>query len=382
MIELLLPPVAGAFIGYVTNYIAVKMLFKPYKPYYLFGRRLPFTPGLIPSKRSKLADAIARAVKEDLLTEEVFRKRLNEEKIKNNLTQLVSRLLDRVLTDYNRHVNDIVKGVEGLPLDELVDFELVEVEIRKALEKLFSSLENRSLEELLPAPAFEEIERLVDGKVDEVSRGLLDVHPEELRQVVHKSVRKALSFVDTYIPVFGGRLACALADKLSTAVAGFIKDLSQEPQLRHKLSKLVWKKARELLSKKMFFTPEFRESVLQAVSSAVTSVKGRAVGEVPGVKTALFPVLAEAVRKAVEMHREKVSVFLSEKLLELIEIELPVIMESVDVEGIVRERVNALPVNEVEELILRLISDELRYITILGGVLGFLIGTFQLFFLR
>ena len=41
-------PVIGAIIGLVTNYLAVRMLFHPYKPFKIFGVRLPFTPGIIP----------------------------------------------------------------------------------------------------------------------------------------------------------------------------------------------------------------------------------------------------------------------------------------------------------------------------------------------
>lgn len=46
--------VIGAVIGGVTNMIAVKMLFHPFKAYYIFGKRVPFTPGLIPKEEEKL----------------------------------------------------------------------------------------------------------------------------------------------------------------------------------------------------------------------------------------------------------------------------------------------------------------------------------------
>ena len=42
---LLAPPIAGGVIGYFTNDVAIKMLFRPYRPIYLGKRRLPFTPG-------------------------------------------------------------------------------------------------------------------------------------------------------------------------------------------------------------------------------------------------------------------------------------------------------------------------------------------------
>ena len=46
--------VVGAVIGGVTNVIAIRMLFHPFKPYYIFKMRIPFTPGLIPKKEKKL----------------------------------------------------------------------------------------------------------------------------------------------------------------------------------------------------------------------------------------------------------------------------------------------------------------------------------------
>ena len=46
--------VVGAIIGGITNVIAIKMLFHPFNPYYIFKMRIPFTPGLIPKEEMKL----------------------------------------------------------------------------------------------------------------------------------------------------------------------------------------------------------------------------------------------------------------------------------------------------------------------------------------
>ncbi|NEP41186.1 MAG: DUF445 family protein, partial [Okeania sp. SIO2H7] len=58
----LIPPVAGGVIGYFTNDIAIKMLFRPYKGYYIFGRKIPFTPGLIPANQERLAKRVADTI--------------------------------------------------------------------------------------------------------------------------------------------------------------------------------------------------------------------------------------------------------------------------------------------------------------------------------
>ncbi len=70
MIEILAGPVIGAVIGYCTNYIAVKMLFRPLKPIKIGDRTLPFTPGIIPRGQSRIARALGEAVGEHLLTKE------------------------------------------------------------------------------------------------------------------------------------------------------------------------------------------------------------------------------------------------------------------------------------------------------------------------
>ncbi len=54
-----LPPLIGAVIGGVTNDVAIRMLFRPYQPWYLGKWRLPLTPGLIPREREHIAAAIA-----------------------------------------------------------------------------------------------------------------------------------------------------------------------------------------------------------------------------------------------------------------------------------------------------------------------------------
>lgn len=70
MIEYFAGPFLGAAIGYCTNYIAVKMLFRPRREVRLFGRRLPLTPGAVPKGQPRLARAVGDVVSGYLVTEE------------------------------------------------------------------------------------------------------------------------------------------------------------------------------------------------------------------------------------------------------------------------------------------------------------------------
>ena len=49
--QLIIGPLVGAIIGLITNGIAIKMIFRPLYAKYLWGWKLPFTPGLIPKEK-------------------------------------------------------------------------------------------------------------------------------------------------------------------------------------------------------------------------------------------------------------------------------------------------------------------------------------------
>ena len=68
----LIPPLIGGFIGYITNAVAIKMLFRPRKAYYIFGHKVPFTPGLIPREKSRVARSVGRVVSTQLLNTETL----------------------------------------------------------------------------------------------------------------------------------------------------------------------------------------------------------------------------------------------------------------------------------------------------------------------
>ena len=67
MIELLIMTVVGALIGWFTNYLAVKMLFRPIRP-----RRVPLIKielqGLIPRRREEIAVTIGATVEKELIS--------------------------------------------------------------------------------------------------------------------------------------------------------------------------------------------------------------------------------------------------------------------------------------------------------------------------
>ncbi len=85
----ILPPLLGAIIGYVTNRIAIKMLFRPLNPKRILGVQIPLTPGIIPRNRSDLARTIGRMVSEQLLSPNTIREQLENPQFRDSLKRWV-----------------------------------------------------------------------------------------------------------------------------------------------------------------------------------------------------------------------------------------------------------------------------------------------------
>jgi uncharacterized membrane protein YheB (UPF0754 family) len=63
--EFLLPPIIGAVIGWITNYAAIKLLFRPHKPIGAFGLKFQ---GVIPKRRRAIAEGMARTIEKELFS--------------------------------------------------------------------------------------------------------------------------------------------------------------------------------------------------------------------------------------------------------------------------------------------------------------------------
>lgn len=62
LFSVILPPLVGGVIGYITNDLAIKMLFRPYTAKYIGRFRVPFTPGIVPKRLEALAVLLGREV--------------------------------------------------------------------------------------------------------------------------------------------------------------------------------------------------------------------------------------------------------------------------------------------------------------------------------
>ncbi len=83
--EIITGPLIGALIGFITNGIAIKMLFRPWKPLYIGKFKVPFTPGLIPKEQPRIAKAIGKVVGNNLLDSQTIKDTLLSDETKEKL---------------------------------------------------------------------------------------------------------------------------------------------------------------------------------------------------------------------------------------------------------------------------------------------------------
>ncbi|MFH5914491.1 DUF445 family protein [Clostridium perfringens] len=102
----------GAVIGYITNWLAIKMLFRPREAKYIFGMKLPFTPGLIPKEKSRIANKVGETVGTHLLNSDSLSKALKDDKIKAKFNAVAKEKINQVINS-NSTLEESLKNTLG-----------------------------------------------------------------------------------------------------------------------------------------------------------------------------------------------------------------------------------------------------------------------------
>ncbi|MER0468533.1 DUF445 domain-containing protein [Bacillus cabrialesii subsp. cabrialesii] len=362
--------VIGAAIGAVTNHLAIQMLFRPYKAYYLFGKRVPFTPGLIPRRRDELAKQMGLMVVNHLLTPEGIKKRLVSDTAKTQALQIGEQLIQKLSLSEMTVKEALEKAGVKRP-DEAADAWISNWTDDK-LNELFRQYGHQSLKELLPL----EVQEKLEEKIPMISEYILsrsvsyfesDEGKIRLGNMIDDFLKER-GMLGSMVQMFLGN--SSLADRVLPELLKFLRN-EETNKLLSDLLKNEWGKLREYTfneadekwnAKALIFS--LKRSVLQTFSTA--PFFDNTIG-------------ALAVRYESELTRQMLPALL-DKLLDGVSANLESVLKRMRLEEIVKEQVDQFPVQRLEEMVLSISKKEFKMITYLGGLLGGIIGAIQALF--
>ena len=155
----LISSLIGAIIGYVTNFIAIKMLFRPYKSKKLSGLTI-IPQGVIPKEKKNLAKNVANVVENHLLDIEEIHKLLNSDKFKDEIKNLISQKID---TFEMPNISEFIKNNPQKVSQNISDFVMDMIKTKFPFAMAILN------EEMIQNMVFENIDKLatkVDNMID------------------------------------------------------------------------------------------------------------------------------------------------------------------------------------------------------------------------
>jgi uncharacterized membrane protein YheB (UPF0754 family) len=84
-------PAVGALVGWFTNWLAIRMLFRPRRPVNILGITLQ---GVIPRRHADLAHRVAETVENSLLTQQDLEQAMTGVQWEDEIRALIARILD------------------------------------------------------------------------------------------------------------------------------------------------------------------------------------------------------------------------------------------------------------------------------------------------
>ncbi|RNB68640.1 DUF445 domain-containing protein [Brevibacillus panacihumi] len=365
----------GSAIGGVTNELAIRMLFRPLRPWYIGRWRVPFTPGLIPSRRDDIAIQMGRLVEDHLLTTEGIKRAIAQGGLENNLRSWLEGFAAEWMSE-ERNLRQILQATVSQVFDEEGKWSdsvrtPVLLHWNSFVERTLRHYEDRSLRELLSPAGVERVEAATAAASQMLLsrlRGYL--HTSEGQHTLQEMIRGLLGGGGG---MFGGLVGMFLGDdKIINKILPRLDEWLQSPELAQRVQQFLKLEADKLLEKKVGELVEWvgRDQVddwAHALFSRMEAQSLRFIDEPLSRLTAPFreTILTKTIPR------------LSGWMVQRLESNVERIVSKISVRDIVTRQVEGFPMERIEEMVIGISGKEFRMITLLGFILGGMIGLVQ-----
>ncbi|ANK36937.1 hypothetical protein A4A32_00820 [Staphylococcus equorum] len=358
--------VIGSLIGGVTNILAVRMLFHPFKTYYIFNKRVPFTPGLIPKRRKEVADKIGQVVEEHLLTESLIQSKLNTPSSRQAIEEVLLNQIQK-LKQENMTLQYFADKLD-LDITQLAN-EKLDLVISNKLDEFYQDNQTTPIKQIIP----EEIEASIDSKIDLVPDLLFE------RASVYLNSEKGAADIASMLETFFNEKG-----KIVGLLQMFMTKESIADRIQHELIRLTKHPKAKAIAKQVIdneYETVKAKNLNELVSesqynSFKTSVTELAVGylDVDKVSKQSFNTLMPSFIHFLE---SKVCQKLTDVIIENISKHISPIMKKINLRQMIEEQINTFDLAYIEKLIIDIANKELKLIMLLGFLLGGIIGLLQ-----
>lgn len=339
VLKVIVPIALGALIGYFTNDLAIKMLFRPRNPVFIGKWQLPFTPGIIPKNQRRIAEAVSRAVSGQLFTPE-----------------------------------DLVAQLKGSAAKEEIAGKLADAVFSPELTIRSLSAAVPAPEPSLPAPDLEPEDTA--GRADEV----LPPDPADLDATVSGDGEPWTEESSENKPT-------GTAEKIGAFVADRVAAKLAEADLRDAIDDLVWEGVQDY-RKNPVIALFLNESAIDAICAKVESALRSYVNG--DGRRVIGSLVADEARKMADMplsqladraglNRDRVAEVLNATLDRFVEQFGASFSEKADIGGIVRRKIEEMDAAQLEDLVMSVMKRELKAVINLGALLGAIIGAINIF---
>lgn len=401
----MLPPVFGGIIGYFTNDIAIRMLFRPYRARFLWGRQIPFTPGLIPANQERLAKRIADSIMGSLLTptelHNLARKLLEAERVQGAILWLLQLAVENLRWSKTARgasqpspasiqvVANILRDAVGESLPRLIKAmsrreDFLAIQINQLFDQVLLNFQLSAEQSQLMADWLLQ----VVASPDTLRLALIDILSDRNIQVIDAGFREQSSGTYWLIANLFGlqdtlrrlRNFCQAEPNLSNArIAELVMALGLRDRLKLGLQNFALQNLPISTVRQLRKT--VRDSIrtyLQEQGQTTLQDLSRSV-EWESVATLILNRLknSELVSLSLEVASGELALILDRYLEENLESIMEQVLPILDLDQVIIERVKATSPEDLEAGIQGIVRSELQAIVNLGGVLGVLVGLLQ-----
>ena len=327
MTPYIVAPLVGSIIGYITNDIAIRMLFRPHKARYVFGHKVPFTPGIIPKEKGRLAASIGASISINLMNREVLEKNLLSEEMIQKINDAIHRFFNTLRQSPLSLREYLSQYLPASDIDDISDKTCND--LTKLLHKKLSSHEvGDKIAHLAVKHVMKKMQHFGSGLGDKLAEGGIG-EGGGFGDMIGRGIRKILGRTGSDAT---SKFINSLAEPVEQALSANINDMLQNHS-EEIVGQLLHTEMEDFLSRPMNKLLEGKESEIERLATSILGIYQSTIKE-----------------------------------------RLPHILEAVDIRKIVEDRINEMDMTEAEKIILDVISKELRAIVWLGAGLGFMMG--------